>query len=92
MIHILEPNNDEGWKNCHDPCSTKCFHWIFDKKEPEEQWEHLIKKHPYYFPYAYNPMPKKDDDGNKIEVNGIVQTELVKVRTSYMGICRVKSP
>ena len=56
-IHISEPKNEDGWKNCIDPCSTKCFHWIFDKKTPEDQWEHLITKHPYYFPYAYNEDP-----------------------------------
>lgn len=56
-IIFKKPKNEDGWKNCHDPCSTKCFHWIFDKKTPEEQWQHLITKHPYYFPYAYNPHP-----------------------------------
>lgn len=59
-IIFKKPNNSEGWKNCRDPCSTKCFHWIFDKKEPEEQWTHLIQKHPYYFPYAYNEVTDKD--------------------------------
>lgn len=78
-IIFKKPNNDDGWKNCHDPCSTKCFHWIFDKKTPEDQWEHLIKKHPYYFPYAYNPMPKKDDNGEIVnDDNGDAIIELVK--------------
>jgi len=61
-IIFKKPKNEDGWKNCIDPCSTKCFHWIFDKKEPEEQWQHLIEKHPYYFPYAYNPV--KDENGD----------------------------
>jgi len=60
-IIFKEPKNEDGWKNCIDPCSTKCFHWIFDKKEPEDQWKHLIEKHPYYFPYAYNPVYHKDN-------------------------------
>ena len=73
-IHISEPKNEDGWKNCIDPCSTKCFHWIFDKKTPEDQWEHLITKHPYYFPYAYNEDPATG--------------ELVKVRVIRCDSCR----
>ena len=76
MTHILEPKNEDGWKNCIDPCSTKCFHWIFDKKEPEDQWKHLIEKHPYYFPYAYNPVTTKDE-------HGVETTKLVKVSTRF---------
>lgn len=56
-IIFKEPKNEDGWKNCINPCTSKCFHWIFDKKTPEEQWQHLITKHPYYFPYAYNKDP-----------------------------------
>jgi len=71
-IIFKKPKNEDGWKNCNDPCSTKCFHWIFDKKTPEEQWQHLITKHPYYFPYAYNPVTTKDP------VTGVETTSLVK--------------
>jgi len=70
-IIFKKPKNEDGWKNCIDPCSTKCFHWIFDQKEPEEQWQHLIKKHPYYFPYAYNPVTTKDE-------HDVETTKLVK--------------